>query len=81
MPNAYNFPLTASGIRFIYNIPDYDLILSMQVYADIYHGVITTWNDSVIVSINPQVSHILSVLNQPIRVLFPFYLYGFVGQN
>jgi phosphate transport system substrate-binding protein len=48
-------PMTAGSIAICYNVPGAprDLKLSRKVYADIFLGNITEWNDPAIASLNP----------------------------
>jgi phosphate transport system substrate-binding protein len=50
-------PMTAGSIVMAYNLPDVkDLKLPRTVYADIFRGVITRWNDPRIAQANPGVT-------------------------
>jgi phosphate transport system substrate-binding protein len=51
-------PVTAGSIAIAYNLPDIkgELRLSREVYADIFLGLITNWNDKRIKQLNPQLN-------------------------
>jgi phosphate transport system substrate-binding protein len=59
-PSLLNIPVVVSAQTVIYNLPSLStnvhLILNGVVLADMYDGMITTWNDSRIASLNPGVS-------------------------
>jgi phosphate transport system substrate-binding protein len=59
-------PLTAGSIVLCYNVPEVkELKLSREVYAGIFLGKITRWNDSALAKCNPGVS----LPDKPINVV------------
>ncbi|MCL2140460.1 MAG: phosphate ABC transporter substrate-binding protein PstS [Dehalococcoidia bacterium] len=57
--NILSIPMTAGAVAVIYNISGVtggELILSGQVLADIYEGVIKKWNDTAITDLNPNIN-------------------------
>lgn len=54
---AWNLPMVTGPIAFAYNLKGVDtLIITPDVAAKIFNGVITTWNDPAVVDINPGVT-------------------------
>lgn len=66
-PNALEIPETIGAVTIAYNLPGIPtgLHLTGKVIADIFQGLVTTWNNSEIQSLNPN----LSLPNQPIQVV------------
>lgn len=51
---AWNLPLVTGPVAFAYNLKGVDkLIITPEVAAKIFNGVITKWNDPAIAAINP----------------------------
>ncbi|MDX1977641.1 MAG: phosphate ABC transporter substrate-binding protein PstS [Pseudanabaenaceae cyanobacterium bins.68] len=64
---AIAIPMTAGAIVLGYNLPGVtELKLPRQVYADIYLGKITTWNDPAIAAANPS----QNLPNLPIALVY-----------
>lgn len=54
---AWNLPMVTGPVAFAYNLKGVDkLIMTPDVSAKIFNGVITTWNDPAIAAINPGVT-------------------------
>ena len=54
---AWNLPMVTGPVAFAYNLKGVDkLIMTPDVAAKIFNGVITTWNDPAIAAINPGVT-------------------------
>jgi phosphate transport system substrate-binding protein len=58
VPNSLHIPETIGAVTICYNLPGISsgLKLTGPIIADIYQGVISTWNDPVIQNINPDVT-------------------------
>ncbi len=51
---AWNLPMVTGPIAIAYNVGGVeDLVMTPAVAADIFNGVITTWNDPAIAAVNP----------------------------
>src|SRR5262249_43834009 len=67
-PNMLNIPLAIAGQEITYNVHGLSgahIRLNGQVLADMYQGTITSWNDSRIKNLNPN----LNLPAQPIVLL------------
>lgn len=66
-PDALHIPETIGAVTIAYNLPGVPsgLHLTGKVVADIFQGLVTTWNDPEIQSLNTNVS----LPNQPIQVV------------
>lgn len=54
---AWNLPMVTGPVAFAYNLKGVDkLIMTPDVSAKIFNGVITKWNDPAVVAINPGVT-------------------------
>ena len=64
---AWNIPMVTGPIAVAYNVSGVDkLILTPAVTADMFNGVITTWNDPKIAAVNPGVT----LPSTPVKVFF-----------
>jgi phosphate transport system substrate-binding protein len=73
IPDIGALPITAMAIVPIYNLPELvgrpePLVLSLSLMGDIYLGVVTHWNDSQILALNPDLADVLPY--QPIRIVY-----------
>ena len=66
-PNAVTIPETIGAVTIAYNLPGVPagLHLTGKVVADIFQGLVTTWNNPEIQSLNPTIS----LPNEPIQVV------------
>ena len=74
-PGLLTMPETAGAVSIIYNLPGvnfplgYSLNLTGALLAAIYLGTISTWNNSALVAVNPELtSHGVPDVNQTIAV-------------
>jgi len=62
------YPIAAGGVSLVYNLPSQNIILTADILAKIYLLNITSWLDSQIVELNPNITLELQNVDPSIKV-------------